>query len=307
MPSTDSASPSHPFGRQSPLLRWFIPLVGVALLAIGMGYWLTRPQPAYAIPRTLRYSFTLTNTTPRLLRQTDFWVYAPVKQTSTQQTIRLTTSLPHTLIADLAGNQILHFVIPVLPPNGSKVIGVAAELRLSDKPNPMPVMDLKSFLAPEPYIESDHELIQARAQALRAPDPLTTSRQIYQWVADNIEYAGYIQEQRGVLYALQHRKGDCTEYADLFVALARASGIPARTVSGYVHGESAVLKARDYHDWAEFYHDGRWYVADPQKRAFMAKSSHYLAVRIGTTGHSEPWNKARQFFATMKGVTVNMD
>lgn len=205
------------------------------------------------------------------------------------------------------GNQILHFVIPVLPPNGSKVIGVAAELRLSDKPNPMPVMDLKSFLAPEPYIESDHELIQARAQALRAPGALTTSRQIYQWVADNIEYAGYIQEQRGALYALQHRKGDCTEYADLFVALARASGIPARAVSGYVHGESAVLKARDYHDWAEFYHDGRWYVADPQKRAFMAKSSHYLAVRIGTTGHSEPWNKARQFFATMKGVTVNMD
>lgn len=305
-PTNPAAAPNRPPWRHRFPIRWLVPLAGLMLVASGTGYWLVRPQPAYAIPRTLRYSFTVTNTTPRLLKQTDFWVYAPVKQTSTQQTVDLTTSLPHTLIADLAGNQILHFVIPMLPPNGSKVIGVAADLRLSDKLNPMPVMDLKSFLAPEPYIESDHELIRARAQALRAPDPLTTSRQIYQWVADNIEYAGYVQEQRGALYALQHRKGDCTEYADLFVALARASGIPARAVSGYVHADNAVLKARDYHDWAEFYHDSRWYMADPQKRAFMAKSNQYLAMRIGAAGNPAPWGSAHQYAYSAEGIAVKM-
>jgi transglutaminase-like putative cysteine protease len=275
-------------------------------LAAGAGYWLARPQPVYAIARTLRYSFTVTNTTPRLLKQTDFWVYAPVKQTSTQQTVRLTTSLPHTPITDPAGNQILHFVIPALPPNGSKIIAVAADLRLSDDPNPLPATDLERFLVPEPHIESDHPLIQARARALRTPDPLTTSRQIYQWVADHIEYAGYVREERGALHALQHRKGDCTEYADLFVALARASGIPARTVGGYIHGDNAVLKAQDYHNWAEFHHDGRWRVADPQKRAFMAKSSHYLALRIGTTGNPAPWGDAHQYAYSAEGIAVKM-
>ncbi|MCB1770509.1 MAG: transglutaminase domain-containing protein [Candidatus Competibacteraceae bacterium] len=248
----------------------------------------------------------MTNTTPRLLKQTEIWIDAPVKQTATQQTIQVATSLPHTLIEDPIGNQILHLAIPVLPPNSSKILTVTADLRLSDHPNPAFQTPVERFTAPEPGIESNHPLIQTRAQTLQGPDPLTTSRRIYQWVADNMEYIGYVQEQRGALHALQHRKGDCTEYADLFTALARANGIPARTLSGCVYEENAVLKVRDYHNWAKFYHEGQWYVADPQKRTFMSNPSAYLALRISTTGNPEPWGNAHQFAYVTRGIRVKM-
>jgi len=56
------------------------------------------------------------------------------------------------------------------------------------------------------------------------------------------------------------RKGDCTEHAVLLVALARAAGIPARTVSGFVY-VSTLGRTQDVlggHQWAQLYVHGQW-------------------------------------------------
>ena len=53
----------------------------------------------------------------------------------------------------------------------------------------------------------------------------------------------------GALYAAKTKTGECSEYADLFVALCRAKKIPARTVSGYVKEEALAPK----HAWTEVY------------------------------------------------------
>ena len=57
-------------------------------------------------------------------------------------------------------------------------------------------------------------------------------------------------------------EGDCTEHAVLLAALARASGYPARVVTGL-----ALVQLQDGpqafgHAWAELYVDGRWTLAD---------------------------------------------
>lgn len=58
------------------------------------------------------------------------------------------------------------------------------------------------------------------------------------------------------------REGDCTEYAVLTAALARAEGIPARVVLGLalIHGPKQY--GAFGHAWAEFKVDGHWLVAD---------------------------------------------
>src|SRR6187397_3545992 len=61
---------------------------------------------------------------------------------------------------------------------------------------------------------------------------------------------------------LAHKQGDCTEHALLFVALARAAGIPAREVSGLVYMGDDIQRF-GWHAWAEVDIAGRWVQVDP--------------------------------------------
>jgi len=123
-------------------------------------------------------------------------------------------------------------------------------------------------------------------------------KQAYSWVAENIAYAGYIEEDRGALYALRNKRGDCTEYMYLFSALARSQGIPTRGVGGFVIADDAVLKARDFHNWAEVYLDRKWRVVDPQHKKFLQTEPDYIAMRLlfdrddGAIGNTQGFSHA---------------
>lgn len=63
-------------------------------------------------------------------------------------------------------------------------------------------------------------------------------------------------------HLLRARRGDCSEVAILFTALARANGIPTREVDGLVYlGDKA--QAFGGHRWNEVVLDGRWIAVDP--------------------------------------------
>ena len=68
------------------------------------------------------------------------------------------------------------------------------------------------------------------------------------------------------------RRGDCTEHAELFVAMARAAGIPAREVAGLMWVER--LGAFGGHAWAEVALDGRWIAVDPTWGQVPADPTH---------------------------------
>src|SRR2546426_408623 len=74
---------------------------------------------------------------------------------------------------------------------------------------------------------------------------------------------------------LKARVGDCNEHAVLFVALARAAGVPARTVAGLVPVDGRFY----YHAWAEVYL-GDWVAVDPMLDEFPAGAAH-LRFSIG--------------------------
>ena len=81
---------------------------------------------------------------------------------------------------------------------------------------------------------------------------------------------------------LRTRVGDCNEHTALFVALARAAGIPARISVGLVSVRSAFY----YHAWPEIYVDegkgrGLWLPVDPTLNQFPADATHLRLARGG--------------------------
>ena len=236
-------------------------------------------KPSYSLERQLRYSFTVQNKTSKPLQGAEFYIYAPVKQTSFQKALELSVSHPYELIVDESGNRQLRFKLD-FPPFGVKVVSITATVALSEIPESLPVEDTSEYLGQQKYIELHDPSIGSLAARFSSQDPMQQLQRAYSWVAQNIAYAGYIEEDRGALYALRNKRGDCTEYMYLFAALARSQGVPTRGVGGFVIAEDALLKARDFHNWAEVYIDNKWRVVDPQHKKFLQKEPDYVAMRL---------------------------
>jgi transglutaminase-like putative cysteine protease len=268
----------------------------IALAAIWLFVSPFSGEPDYEVARHIEYSYTVHNRSNRLVKNPSLEIPAPVKQTATQKTIAVECSLPMSMETDTLGNQLIKITLQNLPPFSSRQINIAADLMHSEKSHRQSQVDPKFYKHAEKYIESDHSDIRRLAASLKARSELETARNLYKWVSEHIQYAGFLRNRRGALQTLRTRKGDCTEFADLFIALCRANGIPCRGVAGYVAKSNAVLTPNGFHNWAEFYAKGRWYICDPQGKRFMKYSDRYLAMHILAT----PEQTAATAFARFK-------
>jgi len=139
----------------------------------------------------------------------------------------------------------------------------ASALAAHAAPYRLPYRDssLAAWLGPEPLIQSRDPRIAAQARQIigRERSPSRVAALLSRWVSSSLRRAP--ADAAGVpsaAWILQARTGDCNEAATLFVALARSTGLPARTVSGllYVNGRFY------YHAWAEVYLND-WVGVDP--------------------------------------------
>ena len=136
---------------------------------------------------------------------------------------------------------------------------------------------LAFYLLPSRDIQSDDPNIVATAQAITAG--LTNDQDkalaIHDWVCENIyyDYDAYYgrteYRDTSAVSVLNDRINVCAGYANLTAALMRASGIPAKRVSGYAisRGEQYPAGALDgtgetNHAWNEVCLDGRWIIID---------------------------------------------
>ena len=82
---------------------------------------------------------------------------------------------------------------------------------------------------------------------------------------------------------------------------------PARPVGGYVCPQGGVLKARNYHNWGEFYEQGTWKLADPQNRVLVQNGSDYIAMRIIHASADDPMGSYNRFRFEGEGLKVRMN
>jgi transglutaminase-like putative cysteine protease len=141
--------------------------------------------------------------------------------------------------------------------------------------NPPPDPNADSFLKNEKYIEKDDPKIQQIARDIKGNNKAAIIKNIHDYVVRNMDYS-LNKGDLGALVAAEKKTGDCSEYADLFVAICRAKNIPARVVIGYT--TEATLTPR--HAWAEVYmRRYGWVPFDPTWADVKFKSArqfHYL-------------------------------
>jgi transglutaminase-like putative cysteine protease/tetratricopeptide (TPR) repeat protein len=113
------------------------------------------------------------------------------------------------------------------------------------------------FLKPTAQINSLDPRVVALARQIAGEDKdgRSVARKIGEWTFGNLKWK---KVQSDAVETLASREADCLEHSELYVALARALGLPARVVSG------AALSGGSFgaHAWVEIYLD-KWVELDP--------------------------------------------
>ena len=166
--------------------------------------------------------------------------------------------------------------------NGRDTVEIvqASVLQSHAAPYRLPSRDtaLARWLAPEPLIQSHDPRIAAQARRIidRERSPARVAELLLHWVHRNLRRT--IAQPAGApsaVWVLENPSGDCNEAATLFVALARSTGLPARTVAGLIYLNGRFY----YHAWAEVYLSD-WVAVDPAFDQLPADAAH-VPIAVG--------------------------
>ena len=147
--------------------------------------------------------------------------------------------------------------------------------------------------APNAWVQSTAPAVVEMAQSAvgNASSDLQRIRRLRSFVTDYMTSEGLDVSYASALETIATRRGDCTEYAVLLAALARAQGIPTRIVSGLVYTDRFAGASRMFvpHTWDQVWLTDRWVSFDAAQRQF---DSTHIALSVG---NGDPW----RFFAVM--------
>ena len=132
-----------------------------------------------------------------------------------------------------------------------------AEVQLKDR-------DRKEYLQPDKLVPvtglpADLAVKVTEGQTT----PLDKARAIYDYVFTTMRYekTGTGWGRGDVLYACDAKKGNCTDFHSLFIAMARSQGIPARFEIGFpLPADKHSGEIAGYHCWSDFYVDGKGWI-----------------------------------------------
>ncbi len=240
---------------QSPTFETDGPAIAYEVLLEGNGFpWVLTLDLATQAPTGLRQ-------TPRLLPSAQWSLRRPINAVVRY---RAQSHLQYRLEADLSDSELVRF--KRLPPGSNpRTVELARELRAT-------------------FGQSD-----------------TSDEQILSAILERLRQGGYSYTLEPGLYG-QHaadqfwfdtKAGFCEHIASSFVVLARASGIPARIVTGYLGGTlnavdgEWVVRQDSAHAWAEVWLNGRgWVRYDPTGAVSPDRLGQSGSIGRPTTGFS---------------------
>jgi len=201
------------------------------------------------------------------------------------------------------GNRVLHLdasaplpaSIPVTVSFEVKRIEEAANLERAQRNIPEPSGGkFAEFLGPDKLVPLSGRIAQVSDKlGDETASPYQQAQIIYEYVVSVMAYdkTGTGWGRGDALYACDVRRGNCTDFHSLFIALARSRGIPARFTIGFPIGAAKRGQPSDipgYHCWAEFYTGGEWVPIDaseawknPARRDYYF--GHLDAARVAFT------------------------
>jgi hypothetical protein len=133
----------------------------------------------------------------------------------------------------------------------------------------------KVYLEPTAYIQSDDAKIRAAAKEIVAgeKDAYEAGRKLQLWVTKNMDFdLGIVFAPSTEIFA--NRRGTCAGYAMLLTTMARAVGIPARYVLGYVYLDGIF----GGHAWTEIKVGDDWIPLDAAVPADGPADATHIAL-----------------------------
>lgn len=183
---------------------------------------------------------------------------------------------------------------------------VLTPLRFELAPDlPMPTSyprSLHAQLQPEKDIQVDAPDLQRALETIKADRGSITQRlhRIFEFTSSFKQRP--FKGTTDALTALRLGEASCNGKSRLFVALARAAGIPSRLVGGVIL-QSGIK--RTSHQWVEAWVGGHWVPFCPTNKHFASLPEHYLKVYVGDQvlfGHSKEINFDYRFVTTTSSV-----
>lgn len=159
------------------------------------------------------------------------------------------------------------------------------------------------FLLPSDYVVTGSPRINMVLSEVIKPsyDNRRITEELCTWVSTNVKTELYVGMPRTSEDVLRIGKGKCTDLTNLYLALVRAAGIPARGVSGTVllelvpQGFELIDTTPEGkhivgHAWAEVYLPGEgWVTVDPTTGSFGKMT---FEINPGTEPTRETWREA---------------
>lgn len=159
------------------------------------------------------------------------------------------------------------------------------ETGLSDDTDPGEelVQDFLRFRSPVKEVEGVREIARMHAvpegsspeaiqQAMEAVTHYINREFLYDRTVTNV--------YSSVDEVLELRAGVCQDFAHLFVAVARAMGVPARYVSGYIHLPGDRGRTTASHAWGEAWIPGRGWLGYDATRP-VRTDDHHVRLAVG--------------------------
>lgn len=220
---------------------------------------------------------------PAGAKRLDLWIPLPVEhdlQKVESVSIRAEPPVGFETTADPEGNRLLHLEAEAPLPESVVVtveyrIARSGAYRLHERKaaaaDGLPDAWRKRYLAPDalapidgPVAELARKLLDDARKAGRSVDSTTEkARVFYDYVLADFVYKkeGQGWGRGDVKWCLENKYGNCSDFHSTFIALCRATGIPARFTIGFpLPKDKKEGTIGGYHCWAEFHVAGTGWV-----------------------------------------------
>lgn len=157
--------------------------------------------------------------------------------------------------------------------NGAMILELTRDRR-SGEQQPLDDAEREKHLKATTQVQSEADEIRSLAKEIVGDEQDTLAKvdRLRAWVYDNLAKST-ASNSSSALQVLDRKAGDCTEHTLLFVALARAAGIPAREVGGvaFTDFDGPIF---GWHAWAQVHDGAQWVTVDPTWNQTYVDATH---------------------------------
>lgn len=221
---------------------------------------------------------------PPLDGEARMWI--PLPQSDAFQTVTVgaieTPGAHRYLTDDRYGNKVLF--LELTPEHSGQGIELRFDVKRREKgAYPEEEQPPQTWLAAERLVPESDEFKRIAAEVLGEREgDLVRARLLYDHTIDRMRYMRFGEGygQGDAVYACDSATGNCTDFHSYFIALARATNIPARfAIGAAIPSERNEGGVDGYHCWAEFYAEGKWWPVD------ISEADKYTPLSTYYFGH----------------------